>query len=88
MYNKGRNTDSYIQSDSGLIVLASACVGQMFRLYKSNKGKYGLLISPLSKMIKTKEERRCSFIPVEQRSRDKGGLYCLCTNFLPASQNP
>ena len=69
------------QSDSGLLMLGSGCIGQMFRLYKSNRSKYGTLMKPLAKMIV--RDKKSTFVPVEQACRDRGGLYVLRTDFLP-----
>ena len=70
-----------VQTDSRLLVLASGCIGGKFRLYKKNREKYGRFLHPLAKMIVTNKSQ--SSIPVEQRSRDQGGLHCLSRNFLP-----
>ena len=76
-----KQTTIVVQTDSGLLVLASGCIGGMFRLYKKNREKYGHFLHPLAKMIVTNKSQ--SSIPVEQRSRDQGGLYCLSRDFLP-----
>ena len=50
-------------------------------IYICSCEKYGHFLHPLAKMIVTNKSQ--SSIPVEQRSRDQGGLYCLSRNFLP-----
>lgn len=62
------------QPDSGLSLLASACIGQLFRLYKRNRAKYQEYLKSLSKLIAVNKDR---YIPVEQRIRDRGGLYVI-----------
>ena len=68
------------QSDSGLLLVASGCLGQMCKLYKKNRCKYGSLLKPLSTMLINKKSK----IPVLFASRDKGGLYVIKPEYLPA----
>ena len=69
------------QSHSGLLLLASGCLGRMFHLYKRNRSKYGKLLKPLSSMIMDKKKH---VIPKIIASQDKGGLYVIKRDFLPA----
>jgi len=62
------------QSDAGLLMLASGCLGKMFKLYRKNRTKYGLLLRPLAQMLCDKTKTK---IPVEIAYRDKGGLYVI-----------
>ena len=68
------------QTDSGLLLLGSGCVGQMFRLYKKKRCKYMALLKPLAMMLADKKTCR---VPKEIASRDRGGLYVIKSDFLP-----
>ena len=53
----------------------------MFRLYKRNRAKYRMeLLTVASIIVRDKKKVK---LPIQQRSRDRGGLYCLMPEFLP-----
>lgn len=63
-------------------VLAGGVVGKMFRLLKKDTEKNAHKLKILrSLVVNNKEETP---LPVQQRARDRGGLYALKPNFLPA----
>ena len=67
------------QDISGIQILAGGCLGQMFKLFKKNKQKYGVQLKILSHIIQI--EKR--YLPVQQRARDRGGLYAIKNIFIP-----
>ena len=69
----------------GIQVLAGGTLGCMFRLFKKNKEKYRQQFAILKQMTVTDKEN--ANIPVQQRARDKGGLYIIKPEFLPTLQN-
>ena len=69
------------QSDSGLQVLAGGILGEMFKLFNRRKTKYQTQKMLLSYVVIN--DKTAVLLPVEQRDRDHGGLYCIQMNFLP-----
>lgn len=69
------------QPKYGIQLLAGGTLGSMFRLYRKNSQKYGKSLEILQKMTIDKSQ---AILPVQQRSRDKGGLYAIKESFLPA----
>ena len=69
------------QPDSGLQVLAGGVLGTMFKLYKKNRKQHLTKLKILAKLIVT--SKNDAQIPIEQRARDRGGLYIMALNFTP-----
>lgn len=66
------------QDTVGLQVLAGGCLGQMFRLFKTNRKKYGIQLKLLSHIIVVDKKD----IPVQQRCIDRGKLYAIKPHFI------
>lgn len=71
------------QTDSGIQRMASAVVGTMFKFYKKRRAASAKKLKVMASMIVVSKES-CEFITAEQRARDRGGLYVISIDFLPA----
>ena len=69
----------------GIQVLAGGTLGAMFRLFRKNIAKYSNHYKIIKEMtIQDKTSATKKDIPVQQRIRDKGGLYVIRPDYLPA----
>ncbi len=76
---RGRNTP---QTASGIQRMASAIIGQMFKFYKKRRATSASELKVMASM--TVVSKQAQFLTVEQRARDRGGLYVMSPDFLPA----
>ena len=75
----------YNRSNSVQIsVVASGCIGQMFRLYKNRQQKYQEELKVMSAVIIPHNQKTKTHLPVELTAWDHGGLYVISLDYLPA----
>lgn len=63
------------QSITGIKILSGGILGKMFKLYKRHRNKHKQELQILCSMIVVDKQK--TFIPVEQRCHDRGGLYVM-----------